>query len=110
MNDIFSKESLQELAGDCYKDMIEIYLSKSGSLIEKLNKTASDEYLALEHIGHSIKGSAAQICAVTLNEVAAELERAAKNSDLAKLELLSETIKDEYDKLIETLKQELDTK
>jgi HPt (histidine-containing phosphotransfer) domain-containing protein len=77
---------LERLEGnqDLLAELVELFLSEAPELIETMQKAMqSGEMLALEHSAHSMKGAAGNFSASSTVSAASQLEKDAKNRDLA---------------------------
>ena len=80
--------------GDDIKEMTEVFLESIDSILSELDSNlASDNFEALSELGHTVKGSAANIGAVKTSDLGKQLQDAAKSADVAKCAELSTSLK-----------------
>ena len=81
--------------GDDIKEMTDIFFESIDSILSELDTNlASENFDALSKLGHTVKGSAANIGAAKTSEIGRELQDAAKLTDAAKCAKLVASLKE----------------
>ena len=93
---------------DMLSRVINIYLTSSPNLMEKLRKSiASKDADAINTAAHSFKSNSANLGAIRLSELCKELEEMGKNNSLKTAQDSITRIEVEYEKVQASLKEEL---
>jgi two-component system, sensor histidine kinase and response regulator len=89
---IFDREKLLRRLGDkeeIAEEILNIFATDAPTQLNSMLKSvAEDELKVVERLAHRLKGSAATICADSLSDKLMKIEKAAKNMDKAKVEML----------------------
>jgi len=92
------------------KKLLDSFCVRTPDELEQMeNVLASGSLVELASLAHRLKGASATISAEPLRTAAAELERTAKETNLAEAARIMERIKQEYARLIIHLKDEMET-
>ena len=82
------------MEADDIKEMTELFLESIDTILSELDTNlASEDFDALSELGHTVKGSAANIGAVKISNLGCQLQDAAKEADAAKCVELSTSLK-----------------
>lgn len=105
---VFDRAGLISRLGDDDEDLLReivgLYLEEAPAQIERLKQAVLDRDVdQVIHLGHSVRGSAANLGAETLARVAGQLETAGRNGDLASFGSTIEQLDREYRLLLSEL-------
>ena len=93
--------------GDLYGELIRLFLDRRDAMIANIQGAiAGGDSAALRHAAHTLKGSAANLCAATVVEVASELEAVGRRGHLDEANAHFVKLQDAVHQLVETLRQE----
>lgn len=89
---------------DLMNSLIDLVIAKTPGHIDELSRAAQmGNATEVQRLGHTIKGSAANLCAEGLRELAWQAEQAGRSGDLARARFLLPRIRQEF----ETIRQSL---
>ena len=95
---------------DRLNHLIQLFLDDMPKRVEELiSATHQQDYGEAAKLAHAIKGVSGNLSALQLHELSAEIESAAKAADSDKLKLLVKDAQQQFDQLIELLKNEVIT-
>lgn len=99
LNDIQTEEDLSFFA-----ELIDIYISETPKIFEKINKTIENkEKAGLTFAAHKLKGSSVTLGVLRMSDLAHELELCALNENFDSAKIIYNTIIDTFEKLIDEL-------
>ena len=91
---------IQETSGgdtEFERELIEMYLEDAGQHLENIKlRLGKQDFKAIRQSAHTLKGSSANIGALSLERVAFEIERAAMNDDTPRLSALLPELEENY--------------
>jgi len=106
-------DRIQETSGgdtDFERELIEMYLEDAGEHLENIvTRVRNKEYQAIRQSAHTLKGSSANIGALSLEKVAYEIEQAAVNGDQKMLVQLTTVLKGNYAETEKSYRQYVET-
>ncbi|MEA2004663.1 MAG: Hpt domain-containing protein [Acidobacteriota bacterium] len=102
-NNIFDIPSALERAGGDYsflKELIDLYIEEFSTKLNQLKKAiAQKNFLEIQEIGHSLKGSSGNLSLSSLQEASYEVEKAGKEKDITKSEESTLLLENEFKRL-----------
>jgi len=105
---IFDPTELFELVEgdvDLIKDTIEIFMNEIPGQLSKIKESLSNENIQLiKEEAHSIKGAAASTGCIEIQELAFDIEQAAKNNKLDQCKNMTESLEKAFERMQNTFK------
>jgi two-component system, sensor histidine kinase and response regulator len=104
-----SRAMLANIGGDdnLFRELIGLFLDRRDAMIANIQGAiAGGDSAALRHAAHTLKGSAANLCAATVVQVAGELEAVGRRGPLDEANAHFVKLQDAVHQLVETLRQE----
>ena len=104
-----SRAMLAKIGGDdnLFRELIGLFLDRRDAMIANIQRAiAGGDSAALQHAAHTLKGSAANLCAATVAQVASELEAVGRRGHLDEANAHFVKLQDAVHQLVETLRQE----
>jgi HPt (histidine-containing phosphotransfer) domain-containing protein len=98
-----------QLGGDdnLFRELIGLFLDRREVMIANIQRAiAGGDSAALQHAAHTLKGSAANLCAATVVQVASELEAVGRRGDLDEANAHFMKLQDAVHQLEEALRHE----
>jgi len=90
-------EALKEIMGDTFNLLISTFTDDTGQLVQSLTELQQQNNLEVfTRNAHSIKSSSANVGALQLSSIAAELEGRGKSGDIANTNTLIEQLTSEF--------------
>jgi len=96
--------AMENLDGDAelLQEVVEIFLEMGPELLDELEAAvAAREVSDVDHLAHSLKGSASNFCAVKFVATAYEMEHLAKGGSLVGVEQLMQRLRDDFQALLD---------
>jgi len=101
---IFDREGALNRLGDdeaLLEEILGVYFEDTPRQLEALKEAVErGDSAAIRRQAHTLKGSSGNVGAVSMQEVAFQIEKAGETGDLARTASLFETIEKEFDKLL----------
>lgn len=95
------KALLNRLSGDeeLARKVFNVFIEDSKSHIQEMEKAMEiSDFPALELHSHNLKGAAANVCAISLKEVAGEINRLARSKELERARLLVDRLHEAFER------------
>ncbi len=91
---------------ELFKELIGIFLEDSVGVADKLKQAVeSGDAEAVHQNAHALKGASGNICAGPVRDAAQLLEKAGRNNDLQQAPALHKKLEQEFQKLINHIRQ-----
>ena len=103
------REMLANIGGDTelFYELIRLFLDRQQPLVHDIETAVNrGDSGVLQYAAHTLKGTAANLCAATVVEVAGELENVGCRGNLDEANVLFMELQDAVHQLVEALRQE----
>ena len=97
-------EALKEIMGDAFSILVPTFTDDTGKLVHSLSELQKQNDIEVfTRNAHSIKSSSANLGALQLSAMAAEIETQGKNGNITNSHILIEQLTDEFEKVCSEL-------
>ena len=98
-------DSLKELLGDAFGQLIETYLTDSEARVQKLKKAiAAPDYEEITHEAHGLKGSSRNLGIVQLGDICEKLEQESREGNGENFEQYVSAVEQQFAAVTDILK------